>query len=57
VQYLKEILPRRNCCSLIWLVHGDKGKLDMKSALENRISKICKTTRIAATNRDTAAHV
>jgi hypothetical protein len=57
VQYLKEILPRRNCCSLIWLLHGDKGKLDMKSALENRISKICKTTRIAATNRDTAAHV
>lgn len=44
-------------CSLIWLVHGDKGKLDMKAALEKRISKICKTTRIAATNRDTVAHV
>lgn len=44
-------------CSLIWLVHGDQGKLNFKTALEKRISKICKTTRVVATNRDTVAHI
>ncbi len=44
-------------CELIWLVHGDQGKLNFKADLEKRISKICKTTRVVATNRDTVAHL
>ena len=44
-----------NGCETIWLVHGDKGKIQFKEELEKRISKICKTTKIVATNRDTVA--
>ncbi len=44
-------------CGLIWLVHGDKGKLDMKTSLERRISDICRTTRVVATNKDTVARI
>ena len=44
-------------CEVIWLVHGDKGKVDFKKALERRIAKICKTTKVVATNKDTVAHI
>ena len=44
-----------NGCETIWLVVGDKEKIQFKEELEKRISKICKTTKIVATNRDTVA--
>lgn len=46
-----------NGCEVIWLVHGDKGKIDFKTALERRIAKICKTTKVVATNKSTVAHI
>jgi len=46
-----------NGCEIIWLVHGDKGKLTFKEELEKRISKILKTTKVVATNRDTVARI
>lgn len=46
-----------NGCEIIWLVHGDKGKIDFKAELEKRISKIFKTTKIVATNRDTVTRI
>lgn len=46
-----------NGCDVIWLVHGDKRKLEFKKELEERISKILKTTKIVATNRDTVARI
>ena len=46
-----------NGCEIIWLVHGDKNKLQFKEALENRIRKILKTTKVVATNRETVARI
>lgn len=46
-----------NGCEVIWLVHGDKGKLEFKQELEKRINKILKTTKVVATNRDTVARI
>lgn len=46
-----------NGCEIIWLVHGDKGKIQFKEELENRIRKILKTTKVVATNRDTVARI
>lgn len=46
-----------NGCDIIWLVHGDKNKLKFKEELEKRISKINKTTRVVATNKDTVARI
>lgn len=46
-----------NGCDVIWLVHGDKRKNEFKKELEEKISKICKTTKIVATNRDTVARI
>ncbi len=46
-----------NGCSTIWLVHGDDDKKGFKDALEQRIRKIGKTTKIVATNNDTVAWV
>lgn len=46
-----------NGCDVIWLVHGDKRKLEFKTELEERILKIYKTTKIVATNRDTVARI
>ena len=46
-----------NGCEIIWLVHGDKGKIEFKEELEKRIRKICKTTKVVATNRDTVARI
>ena len=46
-----------NGCDVIWLVHGDKRKLEFKKELEERISKILKTTKVVATNQDTVARI
>ena len=46
-----------NGCDVIWLVHGNKNKLKFKEELEDRISKIYKTTKIVATNKDTVARI
>lgn len=46
-----------NGCQTIWLVHGDKGKIQFKEELDKRINKILKTTKIVATNRDTTARI
>lgn len=46
-----------NGCEIIWLVHGDKGKLKFKEELENKIRKILKTTKVVATNKDTVARI
>ena len=46
-----------NGCDVIWLVHGDKHKLEFKKELEERISRISKTTKIVATNRETVARI
>ena len=46
-----------NGCDVIWLVHGDKNKIKFKEELENRISKISKTTKVVATNKDTVARI
>ena len=46
-----------NGTEVIWLVHGDKGKLQFKEELENRVKQIYKTTKIVATNRDTVARI
>ena len=46
-----------NGCEMIWLVHGDNGKIEFKKALDKRIAKICKTTKVVATNKDTVAHI
>lgn len=46
-----------NGCETIWLVHGDKGKLEFKKELEERIAKIARTTKVVATNRDTVARI
>lgn len=46
-----------NGCDVIWLVHGDKRKLEFKKELEERISRISKTTKIVATNRETVARI
>ena len=46
-----------NGTEVIWLVHGDKGKLQFKEELESRVNQIYKTTKIVATNRDTVARI
>ena len=46
-----------NGTDVIWLVHGDKNKLKFKEDLEDKISKIYKTTKVVATNRDTVARI
>lgn len=46
-----------NGCEVIWLVHGDKKKNQFKEALESKIRKIFKTTKIVATNKDTVARI
>ena len=46
-----------NGCDIIWLVHGDKGKIQFKEELDKRINKIFKTTKVVATNKDTVARV
>lgn len=46
-----------NGCDVIWLVHGDKNKINFKEELEKRILKILKTTKVVATNRDTVARI
>lgn len=42
-----------NGCQAICLVHGDKGKLEFKKALEENIRRINKTTKVVAVNKDT----
>ena len=46
-----------NGAEVIWLVHGDKGKIEFKEELEKRINKIYKTTKVVATNRETVARI
>lgn len=46
-----------NGCEVIWLVHGDKRKIEFKNELEERIAKIFRTTKVVATNRDTVARI
>lgn len=46
-----------NGCEMIWLVHGNKGKIKFKENLEDRIKNISKTTKIIATNKDTVARI
>lgn len=46
-----------NGCNVIWLVHGDKNKVKFKEELEKKVSKIFKTTKIVATNRDTVTRI
>lgn len=46
-----------NGCEIIWLVHGDKGKIEFKEELQKRINKILKTTKVVATNIDTVARI
>ena len=46
-----------NGCDVIWLVHGDKNKIKFKEELESRISKISKTTKVVATNKETVARI
>lgn len=46
-----------NGCDIIWLVHGDKGKIQFKEELDKRINKIFKTTKVVATNKDTVARI
>lgn len=46
-----------NGCDVIWLVHGDKGKIKFKEELDKRINKIFKTTKVVATNKDTVARI
>ena len=46
-----------NGCDTIWLVHGDKNKLNFKKELEERIRKINKSTKVIATNFDTVTRL
>lgn len=47
----------KNGCEIIWLVHGDSGKIEFKKELENRIAKINRTTKVVATNYETKARL
>ena len=46
-----------NGCDTIWLVHGDYNKIEFKRELENRITKINKTTKVVATNLETVGRI
>lgn len=46
-----------NGCNTIWLVHGDENKIKFKKELEERISKINKSTKVIATNFDTTTRL
>ena len=46
-----------NGCDTIWLVHGDANKIEFKKELEDRISKINKTTKVVATNLETVGRI
>lgn len=45
----------KNGCQIIWLVHGDKNKIQFKEELEKKIAKEGLTTKVVATNADTVA--
>lgn len=46
-----------NGCDTIWLVHGDANKIEFKKELEDRISKINRTTKVVATNLETVGRI
>ena len=46
-----------NGCSTIVLVHGDEGKIEFKKSLEEKISKIGKTTKVVAATKDQVVRI